>query len=135
MDRIVSYFSWDRFYNYIGMFAGSLLSALGGWDAPLRLLVAAMTLDYLSGVLAAVREKKLSSAVGFHGLARKLTVFLIIALAASLDALTGSTPTCRSAAVLFYTVNEAVSLTENAARLGVPLPAKLKEILEQLREV
>ena len=133
MERIIAYFSWDRLYNYFGMLAGFVFSALGGWDAPLRLLVAAMALDYLSGVLAAIKEKKLSSAVGFHGLARKLTVFLLIVLASALDALTGSAPACRSAAILFYFVNEAVSLAENASRLGVPVPEKLKEVLEQLR--
>ena len=113
MERIIAYFSWDRLYNYFGMLAGFVLSALGGWDVPLRLLVAAMALDYLSGVLAAIREKKLSSAVGFHGLARKLTVFLLIILASALDVLVGSGPACRSAAILFYFVNEAVSLLEN----------------------
>ena len=134
MERILRFFSLDRLYNYAGMAGGLLAGALGGWDVPVKILVGAMALDYFSGVMVAVREKTLSSAVGFHGLARKLMVFLMIMMAAGLDRLTGQEGACRSAAVLFYFVNEAVSLMENAAKLGLSLPEKLTDVLAQLKK-
>ena len=83
--------------------------------------------------LVAVKERKLSSAVGFAGLARKLTIFLIVIVAGSLDALTGQQNVCRAAAVALYFVNEAVSLLENAAKLGLPVPEKIVDVLTQLK--
>lgn len=133
MDKLIAFFSLDRLYNYFGLIFGAILSALGGWDVPLKALVAAMALDYLSGVIIAIKEKKLSSATGFTGLARKLMVFLIVITAAALDALTGQQNLCRTAAIAFYFVNESVSLLENAARLGLPVPEKLVDVLEQVR--
>ena len=133
MDKLIAFFSLDRLYNYFGLIFGTILSALGGWDVPLKALVAAMALDYLSGVIIAIKEKKLSSATGFTGLARKLMVFLIVITAAALDALTGQQNLCRTAAIAFYFVNESVSLLENAARLGLPVPGKLVDVLEQVK--
>lgn len=133
MDKLIAFFSLDRLYNYFGLIFGTILSALGGWDVPLKALVAAMALDYLSGVIIAIKEKKLSSATGFTGLARKLMVFLIVITAAALDALTGQQNLCRTAAIAFYFVNESVSLLENAAKLGLPVPEKLVDVLEQVR--
>ena len=92
MDRLASFFSLDRLYNYLGLLCGGLAAALGGWDVPLQALVGAMALDYASGVLVAVKERKLSSAVGFAGLARKLTIFLIVIVAGSLDLSDGISP-------------------------------------------
>ena len=71
--------------------------------------------------------------MGFAGLARKLTIFLIVIVAGSLDALTGQQNVCRAAAVAFYFVNEAVSLLENAAKLGLPVPEKIVDVLAQLK--
>lgn len=133
MEKISAFLSLGRLYNYLGLISGAALSALGGWDVPLKALVMAMALDYLSGVIVAIREKKLSSAAGFIGLARKGMVFLIVIAAASLDALTGQDSLCRTAAIAFYFVNESVSLLENAAKLGLPVPHKLQETLEQLK--
>ena len=133
MDKLIAFFSLDRLYNYFGLIFGTILSALGGWDVHLKALVAAMALDYLSGVIIAIKEKKLSSATGFTGLARKLMVFLIVITAAALDALTGQQNLCRTAAIAFYFVNESVSLLENAAKLGLPVPEKLVDVLEQVK--
>lgn len=133
MERMIAYLSLDRLYNYFGLAAGAFASALGGWDVPVKALTAAMALDYASGVIVAVMQKKLSSAVGFKGLARKAMVFLIVIMAACLDSLTGQQNVCRAAVIAFYFVNESVSLMENAAKLGLPVPKKLLEALEQLR--
>lgn len=133
MEKVLAFFSLDRLYNYFGLLGGALLASLGGWDVPLKALVGAMALDYASGVIIAVRDKKLSSAVGFKGLMRKLMIFLIVIMAGGLDALTGQANVCRTAAVAFYFVNEAVSLLENAARLDLPVPERLLSVLEQLR--
>lgn len=134
MSRVTGFLSLDRLYNYLGLLGGALLSALGGWDMPLKALVAAMGFDYLSGVLVAIRQKKLSSAVGFIGIARKTTVFGVVIVASALDALLGQPSLCRTAAISFYFVNESVSLLENAALLGVPVPQRVKDTLEQLRK-
>lgn len=133
MDRFAAFFRFDRLYNYFGLLCGGLLAALGGWDMPLKALVVAMALDYLSGVIIAVKEKELSSAVGFAGLARKLMIFLIVIIAGSLDALTGQQNVCRTAAIAFYFVNESVSLLENAAKLDLPVPKKILDTLAQLK--
>ena len=133
MEKFAAFFRLDRLYNYFGLLCGGLLAALGGWDMPLKALVGAMALDYLSGVIVAVKEKKLSSAVGFAGLARKLMIFLIVIIAGSLDALTGQQNVCRTAAIAFYFVNETVSLLENAAKLGLPVPKKILDTLAQLK--
>ena len=92
-----------------------------------------MALDYITGVLSAIKEKKLSSSVGFWGLLRKGVIFLVVMLAAQLDAALGQEAVCRTAAILFYIANEAVSMTENAAKLGVPVPGKILDVLEQLK--
>ena len=132
--KIAEFFSLNRLYNYLGLVCGALLSALGGWDMPLKVLVGAMALDYASGVLVAIIQKKLSSRVGFTGLARKLMIFLIVIIAGSLDALLGESSVCRTATLAFYFVNESISLLENASTLGLPIPDFIKETLEQVRK-
>ena len=112
----------DKLYNWAGAAAGAVVGLLGGWDAGLNVLAVCMALDYVTGVLAAVKGKRLSSNVGFWGLLRKGVIFLVVMLAAQLDAAMGQEAVCRTAAILFYIANEAVSMTENAAELGVPVP-------------
>lgn len=124
----------DKLYNWVGAAAGAVVGLLGGWDAGLNVLAVCMALDYVTGVLAAVKGKRLSSNVGFWGLLRKGVIFLVVMLAAQLDAAMGQEAVCRTAAILFYIANEAVSMTENAAELGVPVPRKLLDVLEQLRQ-
>ena len=132
-EKTVEFFRWNRLYNYVGLLGGAMLSALGGWDLPLRGLVGAMALDYASGVIVAVRERRLSSQVGFHGIARKLMIFLIVIISGSLDALLGEGAVCRTAAIAFYFTNEAVSLLENAKRIGLPVPEAIVQRLAQVK--
>ena len=134
MGSVARYLDMDKLYNWAGAAAGAVVGLLGGWDAGLNVLAVCMALDYVTGVLAAVKGKRLSSNVGFWGLLRKGVIFLVVMLAAQLDAAMGQEAVCRTAAILFYIANEAVSMTENAAELGVPVPRKLLEVLEQLKK-
>ena len=107
----------------------------GPWDVLLTALLAAVILDYATGVAAAAMQKQLSSAIGFRGLVRKVTLFLIVGLAAMLDRLVlGTNGALRAAVCLFYLVNEGLSVLENAAKIGLPLPDALKNALAQLSE-
>ncbi len=97
-------------------------------------LVALIILDYISGVIAAVVEKKLSSEVGAKGIAKKIFMLLIIAVANIVDInVIGDGHVLKSVTVVFYIANECISLIENAGRLGVPVPKKLLDVLEQLK--
>lgn len=134
LKEAARYLDMDKLYNWAGAAAGAVVGLFGGWDAGMKVLTVCMVLDYLTGVLAAVKGKTLSSNVGFWGLLRKGVIFLVVMLAAQLDAAMGQEAVCRTAAILFYIANEAVSMTENAAKLGVPVPGKLLDVLEQLRQ-
>ena len=121
LKEAARYLNMDRVYNWLGALAGTAVGLMGGWDAAMKVLTVCMALDYITGVLSAIREKKLSSSVGFWGLLRKGVIFLVVMLAAQLDVALGQEAVCRTAAILFYIANEAVSMTENAAKLGVPV--------------
>lgn len=134
LKEAARYLNMDRVYNWLGALAGMTVGLMGGWDAAMKVLTVCMALDYITGVLSAIKEKKLSSSVGFWGLLRKGVIFLVVMLAAQLDVALGQEAVCRTAAILFYIANEAVSMTENAAKLGVPVPGKILDVLEQLKK-
>ncbi len=97
-------------------------------------LIAFMALDYISGVLAAAGGKKLSSKVGFRGLAKKLLILAFVSLGHITDTyVLGGVPAAMSAVMLFYIANEGISIVENAAVLGLPVPQKIKNLLEQIK--
>ena len=107
----------------------------GGMDNLLIALLVFAAVDYATGVLAAIIQKKLNSQIGFKGIAKKVLMFLIVGVANIIDVRliqTGSG--FRTATILFYIANEGVSLLENAARCGLPVPKRLKDILTQLHE-
>lgn len=94
-----------------------------------------MTIDYITGVMCAFSDKKLSSEVGFKGICRKVLIFLLVGIGHILDTqVIGTGSVLRTAVVFFYISNEGVSLVENAAHLGLPIPEKLKAVLEQLHD-
>ena len=98
-------------------------------------LIAFMALDYTTGIINAVVSKKLSSAVGFKGLAKKFVILIFVAVGHIIDTyILGGTPAIMSAVMLFYLANEGISILENAAKLGLPVPKKLVGIMEQLKE-
>ena len=119
-------------FTYIGGWLGYFL---GGCDGLLIALIIFVAVDYITGVMCAVADKKLSSEVGFKGICRKVLIFLLVGIANIIDVQviqTGSV--LRTAVIFFYLSNEGVSLTENAAHLGLPVPEKLKDVLEQLHD-
>lgn len=116
-----------------GIIGGFLGWYLGGWDGFLYTLLVFMVVDYLTGVLCAIDEKKLSSAVGFRGLTRKILILLLVGIAHCLDLyLLKNGSVMRDATICFYISNEGISLLENSSRLGLPIPPKLKNVLQQL---
>lgn len=108
---------------------------LGGCDGLLYVLIACVAIDYITGVMCAVVDKKLSSAVGFKGICRKVLIFLLVGVANLIDIhIIGTGAVLRTAVIFFYISNEGVSLIENAGHLGLPIPGKLRLVLEQLHD-
>lgn len=108
---------------------------MGGLDGFLYALIAFVVIDYLTGIMVAVLERKLSSEVGFRGISKKVLIFSLVAIAHIIDShliQTGSV--VRTAVIFFYLSNEGISIIENAARIGLPIPEKLKAVLEQLNK-
>ena len=108
---------------------------LGGCDGLLYALVLFVVVDYITGVMCAAADHKLSSEVGFKGICRKVLIFLLVGIGNVIDVQVLDHPgVLRTAIIFFYLSNEGLSLTENAAHLGLPVPEKLKEVLEQLHD-
>lgn len=117
-------------FSAIGGFIGWLL---GGFDGFLYALIAFAVIDYITGVMCAISDKKLSSEVGFKGICRKVLVFVLVGIGNLVDVyVLGEAGVLRTAVIFFYLSNEGVSLLENSAHLGLPIPQKLKSVLEQL---
>ncbi len=107
----------------------------GGWSLPLRILVAFIVIDYMSGVVAAFVGKRLDSRVGVRGIARKVGFLVLVAVAHLLDQAAGlGTPVLKTATVWFLIANEGISITENLSEIGVPIPKSLQEALRRLRD-
>ena len=108
---------------------------LGGCDGLLYALVLFVVSDYITGVMCAVVDHKLSSSVGFRGICRKILIFLIVGIANVVDQqIIGDGSVFRTAVIFFYISNEGISLLENSAHIGLPIPEKLKDVLEQLHD-
>lgn len=107
----------------------------GPWDALIIALVAMVIIDYITGVIKAAVQGKLSSAVGFRGLLKKVAIFLLVAVGVMVDRVIPATnEAVRSAIIFFYIANEGLSILENAGELGLPLPAALKKSLEKMKD-
>ena len=126
---------WNTVQIAFAAVGGWLGYFLGGFDGLLYALIAFMVVDYITGVMCAVVDKTLSSAVGFKGICRKVLILALVGIAHILDAnIIGDGSVLRTAVIFFYLSNEGVSLLENAAHLGLPIPEKMKEILAQLHD-
>ena len=127
------------FWNVIQL----VFSAVGGWlgyflggcDGLLYALIAFVVIDYITGVMCAIADKNLSSEVGFKGICRKVLIFLLVGIGNIIDVqVMGEPGILRTAVIFFYLSNEGVSLLENAAHLGLPVPDAIKKVLEQLHD-
>ena len=126
---------WNMIQMVFAAVGGWLGYYLGGCDGLLLALVAFAAADYLTGIMCAVSDRKLSSNVGFKGICRKVLIFLLVGIANILDIhVIGTGSVLRTAVIFFYISNEGVSLLENAAHLGLPVPGKIKAVLEQLHD-
>ena len=126
---------WNTIQLIFAAVGGWLGYFLGGCDGLLIALVMFVVVDYLTGVMCAVADRNLSSEVGFKGICRKVLIFLLVGIANILDVqVIGTGSVLRTAIIFFYLSNEGVSLLENAAHLGLPIPEKMKDILEQLHD-
>lgn len=126
---------WNAVQMVFTAIGGWLGYFLGGCDGLLYALIAFVVIDYITGVMCAVADKKLSSEVGFKGICRKVLIFLLVGIANVLDVqVIGSGSVLRTAVIFFYISNEGVSLLENAAHLGLPVPDRIKTVLEQLHD-
>lgn len=126
----------DRILQTLSAFICAICGFLWGeLDGLFYALIAFISLDYITGLAVACVNKNLSSEVGFKGIAKKMFILIIVAIGHMLDAqVLGGGSVCRSAAIGFYLANEGISILENAGNLGLPLPKKLVEILEQLKD-
>lgn len=126
---------WNVIQAVFAAIGGWLGYFLGGCDGLLYTLLTFVVLDYITGVLCAIADKKLSSSVSFRGIARKVIIFALVGIGHLLDTqIFGETGVLRTAVIFFYLSNEGLSLLENATYLGLPIPQQLKEVLEQLHE-
>ena len=126
---------WTKVQIAITALGGWLGYFLGGMDGLMIALIVMMTLDYISGVMCAIIDKKLSSAVGFKGICTKVFILMLVGVAHIIDLhVVGTGSALRGAVICFYMSNEGLSLLENAAHIGLPIPDKLRDILTQLHD-
>lgn len=119
-------------FSALGGFVGYFL---GGFDGFLYTLLAFVVIDYVTGVMCAANDHKLSSAVGFRGICRKVLIFCMVGVANILDMnILGEGSVLRTAVIFFYLSNEGVSMLENCAHLGLPIPESLRDVLAQLHD-
>jgi toxin secretion/phage lysis holin len=126
---------WSMIQLVFTALGGWLGYFLGGCDGLLIALIVFAVVDYITGVMCAISDKRLSSEIGFRGICRKVLIFCLVGVAHILDTeVIGTGSVLRTAIIFFYLSNEGVSILENSAHLGLPVPEKLKEVLEQLHD-
>ena len=124
---------WTKLQIAITGIGGWLGYVLGGMDGLLIALVIFITIDYITGIMCAVIDKKLSSAVGAKGIFKKVLILMLVGIANVIDVhVVGTGSALRGATVCFYLSNEGLSILENTVHLGLPVPEKLKDVLSQL---
>ena len=124
---------WAKIQMAVAAIGGWIGYFVGGVDGLMTALLIFMALDYITGLMCAIADKKLSSAVGFRGICKKVLILMLVGVAHIVDLhVVGTGDALRSAVVCFYLSNESVSMLENAAHLGLPIPEKHKSVLAQL---
>ena len=126
--------TWQWIQTVFTVLGGWLGWVLGGWDGFLFALLAFVVIDYLTGLMAAFVERSLSSEVGFRGIFKKVLIFMLVGIGNILDQqIIGEGSVLRTAVIFFYISNEGISIIENAGRIGLSIPQKLKDVLEQIK--
>ncbi len=126
---------WNWIQLALSAVGGALGWFFGGMDGLIYALLVFVIADYITGVMCAIADKNLSSEVGFKGICKKVLIFVMVGIGHIMDTyLIGNGEVLRTAVIFFYCSNEGVSMLENAGHLGLPIPAKLKEVLEQLHD-
>ena len=126
---------WTKVQAAITLLGGWLGYFVGGMDGMLKALIIMMVLDYITGIMRAIVDKKLSSAVGFRGICKKVLILILVGIANIVDInVVGTGSALRGVVICFYMSNEGLSILENASYLGLPVPEKLKDILAQLHK-
>ena len=121
--------------NFIEAVQYAFAAVMGGFDGFLYALIVFVVVDYLTGIMAAILNKRLSSEVGFHGIFKKVVIFALVAVGHIVDThVIQNGSVIRTAVIFFYLSNEGISILENASLIGLPVPQKLKDVLEQLRD-
>lgn len=125
--------NWIKiFFTAIGGYLGIFL---GGWDGFLYALLIFVILDYVTGLMVAIIQKKVSSGIGFVGIFKKVLIFMLVTVGHIIDSeIIGQGGVFRTAVIFFYLSNEGISIIENASLIGLPIPQKLKDVLEQLKD-
>ena len=126
---------WAKFQMGCAALGGWLGYFVGGVDGLMTALLVLMVMDYVTGIMCAVIDRELSSSVGFRGIFKKVLIFVLVGVANILDVnVIGNGSVLRTAVIFFYISNEGVSVLENATHLGLPVPEKVKVVLQQLHD-
>ncbi|NLH02306.1 MAG: phage holin family protein [Clostridiales bacterium] len=119
----------------VAVLGGILGWLLGGFDSFIYALIAFVAMDYVTGVLVAIHNKKVSSEIGFKGICKKILIFILVSMGNIIDQyILGSGSALRTLLIMFYLSNEGISIIENTGKMGLPFPRKLKDVIEKLKE-
>lgn len=119
---------------FLGLFNSAIGYLLGGFDTMLISLLVFMIIDYITGIIKAIIDKKLSSKIGYIGICKKFLILLVIVVSTILDRITGLNNSIRYLVIGFYLANEGISILENVVEIGIPVPEKIKDILNNINE-
>lgn len=119
--------------NAISVVLTTFVYLVGGIDIAMKSLLIVIVIDYITGVISAIYNKKLNSTIGLKGILKKFSYLIIVSLSVILDRIVGDTGAIRTLVIYFFVANDGISIVENIGKMGVPLPKKLTEVLEQLR--
>ena len=119
--------------NAISIILTTFVYLVGGIDVAMKSLLIVIVIDYITGVMSAIYNKNLNSNIGLKGILKKFSYLIIVSLSVILDRIVGDTGAIRTLVIYFFVANDGISIVENIGKMGVPLPKKLTEVLEQLR--
>lgn len=122
------------FNNLISLIATTFIYLMGGFDIALQCLLIIIFLDYITGILSAIYNKRLNSKIGIKGIVKKVGYLCLVALSVIIDKITGQTGIIRSIVIYFLVSNDGISIIENLVQMNVKVPKKIKESLEQIRK-